>query len=278
MKTTSIAALIVLACGAAAADQGRVEIGPTDTFPIVIDEPGSYVLTADLHVGSPDVTGISVTADNVSLDLGGHVVSGSDPSGSSKGIHSGPVSGFVVFNGHVTGFNRGISMQTAPVTTSGGNRFHDLTISHCGRFALSFYDGAARNISVQGNGFVSSINGAVFCGNCTLTDVTAKYNQIGITVSSGSATNCAAVENLGDGIQLYQASLTGGSAKGNGGNGVTMFRSVVTGVTSTFNDGWGFDLGSGNGNNLVNCTGSDNDLGNQTGCGDGSGCHQNYLP
>jgi hypothetical protein len=77
MQRVVFTVFVILAiCGGVGADQGRTEIGPTDTFPIVIDTPGSYVLTADLHMVTAGTAAIEITADNVTLDLGGHVVRG----------------------------------------------------------------------------------------------------------------------------------------------------------------------------------------------------------
>ena len=72
-----IATVGLLAAGGLAADDGRIEIGPTDTFPIVIDEPGSYILTTDIEVVEEDVNAIEIRGwGQITLDLGGHVIQG----------------------------------------------------------------------------------------------------------------------------------------------------------------------------------------------------------
>ncbi len=266
----------VFIAGAVMADQGRTEIGPTDTFPIVIDTPGSYVLTADLHVTDPGVNGINITAENVVLDLGGHVVRGAGSgSGSNYGILGDHVDEMVVFNGSVREFDKGITVISDGI---GNGRFHDLTISNCDSSALSFVGGSAYHITAQSNGLSASHGTAVYCGFCTMSNVVARYNNNGISVQYGSAENCTASENLGFGIQVVGSSLTGGAAIANGGNGVSLFGSVVSGVAAFENQEWGFFLESDSNSNVVNCTGYANVLGNQSGCGDGNGCHQNYLP
>ena len=70
-----------------------------------------------------------------------------------------------------------------------------------------------------------------------------------------------------------------GSAVQNGGNGITAsFGSVVVASSASDNFGWGIHLTPGSNCNAVNNTGYDNGSGNVTGCNDGNGCHQNYLP
>ena len=94
---------------------GDVTPGDTPGFPVSIKEPGSYRLTSDLEP-SPGVTGISITADDVTLDLNGFAVRGSGEVGSNDGIT------FVdqnveIKNGSVSGFLRygvfGISDQSS---------------------------------------------------------------------------------------------------------------------------------------------------------------------
>ncbi len=65
---------LLLACpfGAWAVD-GQVDIA---ALPIEIDQPGSYVVVADLRLDTPDLTGIVIVSDNVTLDLHGHALSG----------------------------------------------------------------------------------------------------------------------------------------------------------------------------------------------------------
>ena len=117
------------------------------------------------------------------------------------------------------------------------------------------------------------------CGNCSISNVTVRSCYEGISVFKGSATNCTAIDNLSTGIRLRFSTLVGGAAIDNGGSGVhASFQSAVLGAAVSGNGGWGIKLDSGGNSNVVNCTGGNNTLRNQTGCGDGNGCHQNYLP
>jgi hypothetical protein len=269
---------VIIAVGSgAAADQGRTEIGPTDTFPIVIDEPGSYVLTADLTVTSTASNGIDITVDDVTLDLGGHVVRGPGGAGLiTTGIKALDRSRVIVRNGTVTGFGYGLRLVAS--SDGGGNRIADLTASDCRIHGVWLAGGVARDIAVFDNGVDYQVPGFQ-CERCSATNITASSNTTGIRIEDGSALNCTANENTLFGIILSSATLTGGSANNNGGFGVNLeSASSAIGVSASGNGGAGFNLTANGGNLLVNCTGADNAMGNQFGCGTGNGCHQNYLP
>ncbi len=278
-RNLTIVICLLAIAGIATADQGRTEIGPTDTFPIVIDTPGSYVLTADLHVTNHDATAIEITADGVSLDLGGHVVRGPGQStATGGGIFASQHAGLTIRNGTVQEFLYGIIILGGD-PDQGSNRIEDLTVGWCGHDGVALSGGTARNIVVHDNGLTVQTAYGLNCVRCAIRDVTARGNYNGIRVFIGSAENCLASENLSNGFDLVTASLRGGAASENGGDGVySSAKSVVIGVTVASNTGWGIQLTSGSASNVVNCTGGGNGAGNITGCADGNGCHQNYLP
>lgn len=271
--------ILVLSAVGVVADQGRVEIGPTDSFPIVINTPGSYVLTSDLHVTATSTDGIQINVDDVTLDLGGHVLRGpGEDANGGIGIYGYNRSNISIRNGTVTEFNAGISLG-ASSSHMAVNRFRDLTVSHCGYGGFVFSGGSARDIVVHNNGMAGLVSSGFSCSRCSISNVTARANFEGISVFKGSAQNCTAGDNFNKGIRLRYATLNGGSAFENGGHGIHLsFTSSAIAVSVTDNGGYGILLDSEGSNNAVNCTGSNNTLGNQSGCGDGNGCHQNYLP
>ena len=278
MKSTAAVTMIALAItGFAAADQGRTEIGPTTTFPIVIDTPGSYVLTADLHVTTVGVVhAIQINADDVTIDLGGHVFRGpGEASASETGIYGFNRSNVTIRNGTVTEFTTGVLLSGSE---SLGNRFSDLTISHCGVQGLNFDNGSAKDIVVHNNGRVGLVGSGLICSYCSISNVTAKENFIGINVQYGAIENSASSYNLDDGFRLNTSSITGGSAGHNGADGVGAWHgSAVIGVSVVNNDGWGIELLANGSNNVVNCAGAYNTLGGISGCASGNGCVQNYV-
>lgn len=51
------------------------------TCPIVIDQPGTYLLTTDVGPCAPGVDGIDISASNVTLQLAGHTITGTATAG-----------------------------------------------------------------------------------------------------------------------------------------------------------------------------------------------------
>jgi hypothetical protein len=274
-RAVFIVFLILAICGGVGADQGRTEIGPTDTFPIVIDEPGSYVLTADLHVTTFPVNGIEIAADNVTLDLGGHILSGI---GTGFGIFSDDQANVAIQNGVVKGFSVGINLRSS-VEVSSFSRLLDLAVSDCDNGGVFFHGGTAQNIVVHDNGGATHYGEGLSCSNCSVSNVVSYFNFAGVRVTDGSVYNCTASNNSGTGIVLRRAVLNGGTSSSNGGHGIHLMEtSAVVGVSVSGNALNGILLDTDSGSNVVNCTGGNNAGGNITGCADGNGCHQNYLP
>jgi hypothetical protein len=270
---------LLLSSGLASADQGRTEIGPSETFPIVIDTPGSYVLTVDLHLTTDDTTVIEITADNVDLDLGGHLIRG--PGASSVegiGIHGANVSGVSIHNGSITEIAEGIRLDGSAGFT-GANRLSDLTVSHCGLEGVSIHGGTARDLIVHDVGMAGMSGDGFVCTDCSISNVTVRASFYGIFILRGTAENCTAVDNTHSGFTLRGASLVGGAAIQNGGSGIdASFGSVISTTVVRGNTGWGISMGEDNNCNVVNSTGYNNGSGSIRNCGVGNGCHQNYLP
>ena len=66
----------VIEINQARAIAGGVTPGDTPGFPVTISAAGSYRLTGNLTVPALNTTAISITANYVTLDLGGFLVSG----------------------------------------------------------------------------------------------------------------------------------------------------------------------------------------------------------
>ncbi|MEE4271173.1 MAG: right-handed parallel beta-helix repeat-containing protein [Thermoanaerobaculales bacterium] len=281
MRVSTIVALFVAICVSASADQGRVEIGPADTFPIVIDEPGSYVLTADLHVTTVATNAIEIAVNDVDLDLGGHVIRGPGPGSPDQafGIWAPSRSGCSIRNGSITEIYRGIYIgSSAAAGFIGGNRLSNLTVSDCSGSAVQIRGGTARDIVVFNAGITNPSFYAFEADNSSLSNVTVRSSSRGMNLVRGTAENCLAENNDGTGITAESMTMSGCAAIGNGENGFGVIGgTVLSSCIAIDNDGVGIYLLSGSNNNVINCTGSDNGA-NIVGCGDGNGCHQNYLP
>lgn len=85
----------------------RTDVEPRTAIPagsatVVISTPGSYVLTGNLTVATGD--GITVTVDNVTLDLNGYTIASTAASPTGFGIHlSGGRTNVAIANGHIRG-------------------------------------------------------------------------------------------------------------------------------------------------------------------------------
>ena len=75
---------------------------PISSLPLTISAPGSYYLTGNL---SSSGTGITVSADDVTIDLMGYTISGG---GTGYGIYMSSRSNVEIRNGTVQGFHTGI--------------------------------------------------------------------------------------------------------------------------------------------------------------------------
>lgn len=98
-NTTRLLA-IALATAAAATCSAQTVIGTPRTFPIVIDQPGVYVLGGNLNVPS-HTDGIKIFASNVVLDLNGFTLRGGVMCNVSCGA-AGQTNGVTITGGNVT--------------------------------------------------------------------------------------------------------------------------------------------------------------------------------
>jgi hypothetical protein len=243
-----------------AAGGGRIEIGVPTSFPITIDEPGSYVLTADLEVTAAGVNAIQIWADNVTLDLAGHVIRSTVPT-SSKGIHSYGNSNIRVRNGIVEGFSKGVAVANYPSSTAyGGN--------------------IIENVTATGNSGEGIYAWMAVVKNCNAYDNEAT----GIAVRHGSVVRgSCANDNGGTGIALWASSAIDCMSYGNAGSGIVTLAdggmgSLISGRNVSVNGEYGILMVANDHNNVLNCVGYGNTAGNIVNCGNGNGCHHNYLP
>lgn len=92
---------------------------------MIISTPGTYTLTGDLRES------ITITANNVTLDLNGHTLRGS---GFGTGISS-THSNVTVRNGEVTGFEKGISLDSAGAVHS--NKVLNIDVHNCSLMGIA---------------------------------------------------------------------------------------------------------------------------------------------
>lgn len=190
MKNTLLALAVGLAgfgmsCGYAQAqtliDQnkalaGGITPGDTPGFPITLSQPGSYKLTSNLTVPA-GMDGIVMAVDGITLDLNGYTIAGPIVCTRTGSTVSCPVSGYtsgvraelystgigsVVRNGSVKGFKYGVWLEYG--------RAEQLVLSHN-------YSGLTSNRAVEAS------------------HISARMNEIGMSVSGGVVQGLAASDN-----------------------------------------------------------------------------------
>lgn len=188
--------LLLLANVARAVD-GQIKIAQTSTttFPITISASGSYVLTTDLTVTSTTVNAITISADDVTLDLNGHTISGPG-SGSGSGVRAYDQLHITVQNGAVRDFGwMGVSI--------------DQTNYHAGGHII-------RNICARNN-----VQGGIHVTSGLVVDCTAVNNgSSGISCVKGIVRSCVAHENDSLGMFIGVSTVTDCQVYSNAGHGI----------------------------------------------------------
>ncbi len=234
------------------------------SLPYTISSPGSYVVAGAL-TGASGSSGITVAADDVTIDLNGFTLSG--VAGSAHGI-SGAGQGVTVFGGtlrgwgqdgiHLTGSrirlqdltlasNGGAGLAVAGsgvverlvAESNGGDGVTLGTVSARSQFAIS----ASLAVSNGGSGFKVTGTGAQF-DTLVLESCTARTNGVdGFQVrETGSLRGCASMGNGNDGYSLVGSAATACTSDDNTGDGYEIFGAVVVDCSSSGNGESGFEL------------------------------------
>lgn len=207
--------------------------------PETIDVPANVKLTGSL-TAAPGVNGITVTSDNVNIDLGGHTLTGS---GFSSGIvtTSPERRAISIANGTIRGFANGVVLDASSTTS-----VRNVTVT-----------------GVEGRGIVANFVATV--ENCQVTGVGAQ----GIFVSNGSVVRNNVVSRAGttaaavnaDGIFVGSDTLVeGNNVNFSGGDNIqTGSGSIVRNNTVWSAVGRGINAGDANliENNSVRANASD---------------------
>jgi len=188
---------------------------PIASLPFTIANPGSYYVTKDL-TGVSGQHGVTISANEVSLDLCGFTVRGTP--GSLNGIYvTGPRSKVRIENGIVAGWGQdGINTQSADKTTI---------------IMFMAKDNGGSGVCTNGSGAVFSITannnqgkGLVVGDNCIVKDAECCGNTGGgiMTGSGCKVEDCVASSNTGgDGLQVGEGSVVAHcTTNANGGNGI----------------------------------------------------------
>jgi len=207
---------------------------PISSLPYKITAPGSYYLTANL-TATGSGAGITISADNVTLDLNGFVLIGGG-SGSVTGINvPAAQKNILIRNGTVRGW------------TNGGINASNATNSVIQGIRLS-------NNSAPSTFF--NIAGLSVGSGSTVKDCFVAKNPNSHGISAGSASivsGCVARANSdGAGIRVMDSCSVVGNVSDSNGTGITMGSgNRIDSNSCTFNLNAGVLIPSGATNNLV---------------------------
>jgi hypothetical protein len=212
-------------------------------LPFAITRSGSYYLTNDLavtQVTGGDLSGIAISADNVSVDLNGFSLL------STAGLDNGitvatPVKNFALRHGTIRGWDIAVL-----ATNASNSQFEDLRVYGSQSLGLAVGDNSAiRNCVFEANAGAAVSAGA----GAVLSHCAAKDNNGDGFVAGVAAviTACSAKDNWGQGFDAGRGStLSACSAEGNGGLGFYLSTgTTLTGCSAANNTDSGFDVAHG---------------------------------
>lgn len=166
---------------------------PISSLPFSISNPGSYYVVTNLNAVASQ-NGISISSDDVTIDLNGFALRGVGGVGDGIIVTGGSHRNVVIRNGSVIGWVRdGVSAEFAF-----SSQFEHLQLSGNGNAGL--FTGrhcVVKDCKVIGNTYGMSVNAGSVVSDCT-----ASTNTQGILPANGPCVfqRCTANGNLGDGL------------------------------------------------------------------------------
>jgi len=232
--------------------------------PETIDWPATVTLAGSLTCSVVDAHGITVEANDVTIDLAGFALIGPD-SGNGNGIYMNGWTNVEIRNGTVRDFRHGIGEDSAYGKNhriinvrAVSNQEHGIWLSGRGHLVK---DCTAGKNSGWG---IWTIYGSTVTGNTSYNNNSGGiYTNVGSTVTGNTSFN-----NGGDGIYTVSGcTVAGNTVKSNGDEGICASHgSTVTGNTVCDNTGDGIQVS-------YYCRVTDNTCNNNGDDGDGAGIH-----
>jgi parallel beta-helix repeat protein len=262
--------------------RGSTPLYPED-MPYNLNHSGSYYLTGDWHLDAPGTDAITISADNVTLDLNGFALIGPGKGvGSDDGVYVECGTEIVpelcynisIYNGTV----RDWGGSGVNAFFSASSEFANLRLSNNGDAGLVAEWGTVTDSVASGNdgfgfrvaystvlgSYASSNGGDGFIGSWLVLTDCFSYGNLGdgIAVGESTVSNCETGTNEGNGIRVTSDSLVAGNvAENNTGAGihVTGANNRIEGNNATNND-IGIDVDAG-GNLIIKNSASGNTSG-----------------
>lgn len=200
---------------------------PPATFPIIINQSGSYVLTSNLVVTDPNQNAIEITVNDVTLDLNGHSIQGPNTgAGDGYGIYAPERYSIILRNGRIWGFGMcGVFLSTSdfaqPVVRGAGHIVDNIQAMYNAEGGIAVVAGIIKNCTANNNGnpgyyytgiraFESTISDCIannnsgdgiHADNATVNQCTVNHNHSGIRSNASIIRNCIANNNDNHGIR-----------------------------------------------------------------------------
>ena len=189
----------VLELNQAKALVGGVTASDTAGFPVTLDSAGSYQLTGNLDIGA--AIGVQITADDVTLDLNGFVISGPGGTNSANdGVNSSGTNTSVK-NGTIR------SVQGDGVSCGVSCTVERVRIMSAGSNGIA----AGGNAAIRNNLIVDASSIGIVCGRASLVtdNVVQNPGSIGLFLTAGrTGARSNVIENAGnDGIHARSSAL-----------------------------------------------------------------------
>jgi len=225
---------------------GQIKLTQPLSFPIVIDQPGSYVLTCNITVSTVQTNGIEIETDNVTLDLNGNTLIGPGKEGSSSGdgIYASDRNNITIKNGTVRNLG-----GSGIVFTGANNQIENVKVYGNGFYGISATCATITGCTASYNGFHG-----ITASESTINNCMVDSNDFhGISASSATVTNCTSSYNGSHGMYISDTTMIGCTSFSNSDRGVYASDSIITNCTANHNDSHGIYASSGcriEGNNL----------------------------
>ncbi len=189
--------------------------GDLPGYPVTIANSGSYRLTSNLS-GVADENGITIDADNVTLDLSGFTLAGTTGAIHGVGVVGTPQRNNVhILNGVIRNFENGV------------------------------FSGASRDVRVTDVHALDNVEKGFNIFNGIATRCFARNNGEGFQMSWSVVTDCIAVENSVDGFQLNRSTVSGSLSTDNGRHGFSGVGVVIRGCRAENNGVDGINVSDG---------------------------------
>jgi hypothetical protein len=211
-----------------AAMNGKVTRGDQPGFPVTISEPGSYRLMSNLIVPDAATTAVQITADDVTLDLGGFSIIGPNvcTPNPTRCTYSG-------------GAGIGVMAVGPPGVISPANvRVSNGTVRGMGGHGIRMMGDATAIENVQA---ISNGGPGLVVGQGRVIDSVAQLNASGAAIVGLIVRGCTSTNNV-FGIFIRPGGVgIGNVASANAAGGLSVNNATATGNTANDNGDYGID-------------------------------------